>query len=142
MTRRTDILEFVARKLAPFMVLFGLYLVTYGASSPGGGFQGGAVIASGIILVSMARSTGEAEQLAPRRRLKLVEAITFAALLAVGAIGAAAGLGFLGDILGRGAVDGLAPAARFVWLLNVLIGFKVAAGTGIICLVLFSEGDT
>lgn len=142
MTRRTDIMEFVARKLAPYMLLFGLYLVTYGASSPGGGFQGGVVIASGIILISMARSTGEAEQLVPRARLKALEAVTFSALLLVGAVGAVAGLGFLGDVVGRGPQDGLLPAARFVWLLNVLIGFKVAAGTSLICLYLFGEAES
>lgn len=40
----------VARIIVPFIQLFGLYVLMHGDSSPGGGFQGGVILASSIIL--------------------------------------------------------------------------------------------
>ncbi|HJJ99748.1 MAG TPA: sodium:proton antiporter, partial [Methanocorpusculum sp.] len=39
------------RLLVPFIFIFGFYIVAHGHLSPGGGFQGGAVIATGVALV-------------------------------------------------------------------------------------------
>ena len=40
----------VGRLLVPFIVLFGLYVQFHGEYGPGGGFQAGAIIATGVIL--------------------------------------------------------------------------------------------
>jgi len=133
--RKTDILDVVARKLAPYMFLFGLYLVTFGDSSPGGGFQGGVVIASGIILIALARGTGTAEQLFPARNLAALETFSFGVFLLAGVLGIVVVAAFLGDPFDRD--PGGIP--WFVFLLNIVIGLKVAAGTGLICLTLFRE---
>lgn len=44
------ILQKCAWVLAPFIVMFGIYIVLNGHLSPGGGFSGGAVLGSGLIL--------------------------------------------------------------------------------------------
>lgn len=137
--KKTDILDVASRKLAPYMFLFGLYLVSYGDVSPGGGFQGGVVIASGIILLAMAKGAHAAEGFFPIGRLALTEAITFALILAVGLTGVLVGGGFLADVL----VDtdsSILLRTPFIFTLNVLIGVKVAAGVSLICLHLFREG--
>ena len=41
----------LGRLLIPFILLFGLYVQFHGEYGPGGGFQAGAIIASGIILL-------------------------------------------------------------------------------------------
>lgn len=148
MKHKTDILDVATRKLAPYMFLFGLYLVSFGDVSPGGGFQGGVVIASGVILLVMGRAAGTAEMLFPIHRLTLVETLTFLLLLAAGGAGMVLAGSFLADFL-RGtagaaeAAGGLfrpfLPRVRFIFLLNVLIGVKVAAGVSLICLHLFGE---
>lgn len=43
-----------ARILAPFIQLFGLYVIVHGHYSPGGGFQGGVILGSVYILLSLA----------------------------------------------------------------------------------------
>ena len=119
--RKTDILDVVIRKLAPFMFLFGLYLVSFGSVSPGGGFQGGVVIASGIILLAMGRDVGAVTAYFPLRSLRWVEAITFILLLTT--------------VIA-------APFVRSIFLLNHLIGLKVAAGVSLVSLHLFGgHGD-
>jgi multicomponent Na+:H+ antiporter subunit B len=137
--KKTDILELAGRKLAPFMFLFGLYLVSYGDVSPGGGFQGGAVIASGVILLSMTHGVGFTRQLFPVKGLSLTEAAAFGLLIATGVVGLVAGAGFLADFLSPSEEAFVLPEARFIYLLNVLIGVKVAAGISLICLHLFGE---
>jgi len=39
--------------MAPFILLFALYVITHGHYSPGGGFQGGAIIAAGVIMLRL-----------------------------------------------------------------------------------------
>ncbi|MCW9016715.1 MAG: DUF4040 domain-containing protein [Kangiellaceae bacterium] len=43
----------VGRLLFPFIILFGLYVQFHGEYGPGGGFQAGAIIATGIILFAL-----------------------------------------------------------------------------------------
>ena len=142
MMHKTDIMDMVARKLAPYMLLFGFYLVSYGDVSPGGGFQGGVVIASGLILLALARDVESAERLFSSKRLSGAEAAAYVLLLGSGAAGLLLGAGFLGDFPGRGEEGRIVPAARFIFLLNLAIGVKVASGAGLICMALFrDEGE-
>ncbi len=48
------IIRFIARKMAPFMQLFALYVVAHGHHSPGGGFQGGVILGASFILLAIA----------------------------------------------------------------------------------------
>ena len=47
------ILRVVSKMSIPYILLFGLYVVTHGELGPGGGFQGGVVIACAFILYAM-----------------------------------------------------------------------------------------
>ena len=51
--REKVVLRVVARGFVPFVVLFGLYVQFHGDFGPGGGFQAGVIVASGLILYSM-----------------------------------------------------------------------------------------
>ncbi|MGL1893192.1 MAG: hypothetical protein OCD02_16275 [Spirochaetaceae bacterium] len=46
----SEILETGAMVLLPLIFVFGIYIFVFGHISPGGGFQGGVIIASGVIL--------------------------------------------------------------------------------------------
>ena len=47
------ILRVVSKMSIPFILLFGLYVITHGELGPGGGFQGGVVIACAFILYAL-----------------------------------------------------------------------------------------
>ncbi len=47
------ILQTTTRVLIPFVQLFGLYVIVHGHYSPGGGFQGGVILGSAIILMAL-----------------------------------------------------------------------------------------
>lgn len=136
--RKTDILDVVSRKLAPYVMLFGFYLISYGHLSPGGGFQGGVVIASGVILLALGRGSRTTERLFPVSPLHASEAVAFMLLLTIGAVGIVLTGSFLGNFLVGHSEYGVEPVS-FIFMLNVVIGIKVAAGVSLICLKLFEE---
>ncbi|NSM56717.1 Na(+)/H(+) antiporter subunit B [Wolbachia endosymbiont of Atemnus politus] len=50
---KDPVLNAVTFLMVPFIILFALYIQFHGDYTPGGGFQAGIIIASGIILYSM-----------------------------------------------------------------------------------------
>jgi multicomponent Na+:H+ antiporter subunit B len=55
-----------ARLVVPFIQLFALYVIFHGHYSPGGGFQGGAMLAASFLLIRLSVGT-DAAQLQFRR---------------------------------------------------------------------------
>ena len=138
--KKTDILDVVSRKLSPFILLFGFYLLTYGHLSPGGGFQGGVTIASAVILLFLAKGTARVLEVFPLKSVHYAEAYGFAAFLLTGIAGLVIGQGFLSSFLkvkGAGAI----PGGGTILLLNIIIGLKVGAGITLICYYLFKEKE-
>lgn len=58
--------QVVGRLVIPFIVLFGLYTQFHGEYGPGGGFQAGAIIATGIILYALLEGESKALRAVPR----------------------------------------------------------------------------
>ncbi len=133
---RSQIVTMVSRKLVPLILLFGLYLISYGHLSPGGGFQGGVVLASGIILLFLSHGFTLVQKSFPERWLNLTELVMVFLFLLLGLAGLLLGKSFLGNILPLGEA-GKIPSAGFILLLNMIIGLKVGAGITLICLYLF-----
>lgn len=61
--------QVVGRLLIPFIILFGLYIQFHGEYGPGGGFQAGAIIASGIILYALLEGEAAALKAVPQSAL-------------------------------------------------------------------------
>jgi multicomponent Na+:H+ antiporter subunit B len=51
--RETIVLRVVGKALAPFVLLFALYVQFHGDYGPGGGFQAGVIFAAGLILYAL-----------------------------------------------------------------------------------------
>ena len=60
--QQSIIVKTLCRLLVPFIQVFGLYIIMHGHSSPGGGFQGGVVLASSFILLAIAYGIDEAKR--------------------------------------------------------------------------------
>ena len=56
------IVKTATRWLIPFMQLFGLYVIIHGHVSPGGGFQGGVIVATSMILYAIVFGLSEARK--------------------------------------------------------------------------------
>ncbi|NBB90762.1 MAG: sodium:proton antiporter [Spirochaetes bacterium] len=134
--KKTDIIDVIARKLSPYILLFGFYLVAFGHRTPGGGFQGGVVMASGVILLALGRDPSVAMTAFPPGQLSIAETVSYILLLALGLAGVAMGGFFLQNVLSPGSAI---PRVGFVFALNIVIGIKVGAGVSLIALHLFRE---
>ena len=49
------VLDAGCRLMVPFVLLFAIYVIAHGHYSPGGGFQGGTILAAAVILVRLVR---------------------------------------------------------------------------------------
>lgn len=119
-----DIVILVSRTLSPFIMLFALYVVFHGHYSPGGGFQGGTMLAAAVILVRLAAGFEAAGLQFPRR---LGTPLGAAGVLVYFATGLAAMLGG-GRFLEYAFLPlaGTAAALRSLGILLVEVGVGLA----------------
>lgn len=90
-----QVLQTVAKWLAPFILMVGAYLLWRGAASPGGAFQAGAVLAAGLVIYSLAYRGGFVLG-ASGLWLRLAWVGGFWLFALIGLIGAILGFGFMG----------------------------------------------
>jgi multicomponent Na+:H+ antiporter subunit B len=121
----------------PVTVLIGAYVVAHGHLSPGGGFQGGVVMSSGVLMLYLGADVSALERLSPRRVFDVGEAVAAGMFAVVGLVGLVTGAGFLADSLPRGTMGDLLSAGT-VPLLNVAVGVEVGCGI-VIVLEMFLE---
>lgn len=117
--------------MLPVTVLVGGYVVVHGAISPGGGFQGGVVLATGLHLAYLAGDFHTLERLRPLPVLDATEAMGAATYTVVGFAALASGAGFLANVLPHGSLTDLLSAGT-VPLLNVAVGAEVASAVVLI----------
>jgi multicomponent Na+:H+ antiporter subunit B len=113
--------------LVPLIVLFGLYLISHGQLTPGGGFQGGATTSSAWAMVFLAFGYACFRRLTPTPRFDLAEGVGVAGYPIVGALGLLAGVTFLENVLPLGRPGNLLSAGTMP-VLNLTVGLAVGAG--------------
>lgn len=132
--KTSSILNIVSKFLFPIILLFGGYIIFYGDTSPGGGFQGGAIIATAFILIAFIDNE---KKLNLSFLLKL-EKIFFLLLLLISSLS----LFTRGEIFTNFVSDKYDPILKRIFLvsLNSIIGIKVAAGLTAIFSIFIKEG--
>jgi multicomponent Na+:H+ antiporter subunit B len=112
--------------LLPAVVLLGVNVVAHGYLTPGGGFQGGVVLAAALLLVFLAGDYRTYRSLSPARLVDLTEGSAVGGFLAVGLFALATGSTFLENVLPLGTSGSLLSAGTIA-VLNGLVGVAVAA---------------
>lgn len=120
-TKASSILGTAAPIIMVFAVVVGLYIILHGHLTPGGGFPGGAVVASAFIigLLGMKKPT-------PKPLFKVLESFAGLGLLAVGLIGLFLEGSFFANFLPTGTL-GATISAPLIMIIYALIGLKVAS---------------
>lgn len=130
------IIKTLARLLIPFVVAYALYVIMHGHHSPGGGFQGGVILAASFVLLSVSYGFEETWK---RMSEKLAGAISSVGVFIYGGIGA------LCLVLGGNYLDysklskilGVSPAqARSLGILGIEIGVALAV-MAVMCTIFF-----
>jgi len=117
----SEIVETATALLLPMVILFGIYVFLNGHLSPGGGFQGGAIIASGTMFLLLALP----ESHISRMMIAVIESLSGFSYVIVGVLGVLLAGGFLDNrIMGLGTYGTLFSAGA-IPLIYVFVGLKV-----------------
>jgi multicomponent Na+:H+ antiporter subunit B len=108
--------------LFPLLIVVGLYIVLHGHLTPGGGFQGGVILATAFFLPTLARSQASLDH----RWLSAVEGLAGAGFIVIGLLGLYQGGAFLQPLLTQGTLGDLVSAGTLP-LLYLAVGLKVGA---------------
>jgi multicomponent Na+:H+ antiporter subunit B len=123
----SHILRRAALVLLPPVLLLGAYLALFGHVSPGGGFSGGAVAATGLLLVAVALGADALARRFRDRQAEMLEGVALAVILGLVLLplvwGGAVALNFL-----PAGTPGRIASAGTIPLYSVLIAVKVFAG--------------
>ena len=122
--------DLIVRSLAdsylPIALVLGFYVILHGNISPGGGFQGGVLAASGVLLLYLGygfRGIASAINMERMHRLEAVGAIAYVLFAMLGNILWSSGN--IGDLWSSGTIA----------LMNYAVGFKVLTGVGFLLLL-------
>jgi multicomponent Na+:H+ antiporter subunit B len=121
--KTSEILVTASTLLVPTIFMLGVYIFMNGHLTPGGGFQGGAVIATGMVLMIMAKPNVKFNH----KLLAFLESISGVGFIIIGVLGALLAAGFLDNrILPLGNFGTLISAGA-IPIIYVLIGLKVGS---------------
>lgn len=123
--------------LLPLTLIVALDMVAHGHVTPGGGFQGGIMLATALHLVYVAGRYRSLEKLRPIPLFEDGEAAGVAAFAALGLAGIAIAGSFLTNVVPYGTF-GQVLSAGTVPLLNIAVGLAVGSG-GIVMVGKFFE---
>jgi len=123
--------------LYPLLLVVGFYIIFHGHLTPGGGFQGGVIIATAFFMDVLARpNLPLAQRAGSKARLAWIESLSGAAFILIGLFALLNGSEFLKPLLEHGQFGNLWSAGTLPFL-YLAVGLKVGAELSSLLLNLF-----
>jgi len=123
----SDAVKVITLGLVGPLVVYGLYIVTHGQITPGGGFQGGVILATAPLLVYLAGDLKTFKRITTHSMVEIAEAAGIFGFVAIGCLGLSIGAQFLANVLPLGETANFFSGGT-VPLLNIATGLAVAGG--------------
>lgn len=128
----------------PLILIYGFYIIAHGHLTPGGGFQGGAIVASGCVMIVVAFGSSWTMKKIKEENLSVIESVGAVSFIGLAFLGLIFGGVFFNNYLANQgglfgeAAQGLANinTAGTLPLMNFAVGLKVIAGLFAIVLVM------
>ena len=140
----TVVAKKVCQFIAPAIFLFGIYISVYGHLSPGGGFAGGVIMASALILQILVYGTLLEKLRKEKWRLEIAESVSIFSFLILAVLGfVIAGTAvFFGNFLPVGRLGELISGG-FIPIGNIIIAIEVCASMTLIfvSLLIFKDEE-
>ena len=147
MTEMSKIIRTIVSISFPVAMIYGLYIIAHGHLTPGGGFQGGAVVASACAMILVAFGSKWTISKIKEKNLSVLESVGAVAFIGIAFLGLIFGVAFFNNFLvGNDYLFGVIPAfgttlanintAGVLPLMNFAVGIKVIAGLFAIVLVM------
>lgn len=113
--------------LSPLLVVVAVETVTHGQLTPGGGFQGGVIMASGLYVIYLCTGYATVARFQPTVLLDASDGIGASGYVIIGLLGLLAGAAYLSNVVGLGHPGNLISGGT-IPLLNAVVGVEVAGG--------------
>ena len=124
--------------ILPFALMYVFYIILHGHLSPGGGFQGGVLMAGVVILLYLGHGFEATVDALSYHALHKSEGVASVVYVALGLLGVAVGAQFAENVIyTHGAAGQLYSSGTIFWM-NVTVGVKVITGIGSISLLMIS----
>jgi len=134
--QRNIIVKCGADMMLPFALVFGLYIILFGTVSPGGGFQGGVIVASACLLLYLGYGYKTATSAISMEFIRVNEAVGAVLYTLLGVCGVFLGVRFCQNVFfDSGAVGDLTSAGTITFM-SWAVGYKVLTGVGFLLLLM------
>jgi multicomponent Na+:H+ antiporter subunit B len=127
--------------MVPITLMLGIDVAAHGGITPGGGFQGGVILATGLHLLYVAGSYPALDRLRPITPFEIADGAGAAAFAVVGLIGLASMGTFLGDFLPYGDFGQILSTGT-VQVLSGVVGVEVVGGMVVLLSSFFEQEIT
>ncbi len=135
---RSDAVVLICRIVGTVMLLFGIYVALHAMTTPGGGFQGGVIIATGLLTVFLGEGYGGWRRLVRSEAMDATEGAGAVLYAACGFASLLAGKPFLQNILPLGTVKDLFSGGLML-VENAGVTLAVAGGFAVILIEFLEE---
>jgi multisubunit Na+/H+ antiporter MnhB subunit len=130
------IVKCAADIFAPISLIFGFYVILHGHLSPGGGFQGGVLVAGAAVLVYLAYGHKGVRETFNMEVLKKNEAIGAVAYTLFALVGLAFGANFARNVFYNLGNPGDLISSGTIMFMNLSVGYKVLTGVSFLILLM------
>jgi len=147
-TEKNVIVRCGADSILPFALVFGLYIILFGTISPGGGFQGGVIVAVSALLIYLGYGYNDASKALNINVLRVNESLGAVIYVILGVIGVAFTTNFATNILYNLGSAGDLISAGTITFMSYSVGYKVMTGVGLLLMLMLgllapgSDGET
>jgi len=153
MSGMSKIVKTIANVAFPLTLIYGLYVIAHGHLTPGGGFQGGAIVASGCAMILVAYGSIWTMGKIKEKKLSVLESVGAVSFIALALLGLGFGMQFFNNFLAGDVLFGVLPAfgsvaanintGGVIPLMNFAVGLKVIAGLfGIVLVMAYATTKT
>jgi multicomponent Na+:H+ antiporter subunit B len=142
----SPIVQTIAGLLFPLTLIFAFYIILHGHITPGGGFQGGAVGASAVVMLIVAFGAKKIYDKMGQEEMSIFESLGALIFVITGLLGLVVATSFLsnflvgealfGEIPAWGSNPGILNSGGFLPILNIAVGMKVIAGLSAVVLLM------
>ncbi len=150
MKEMSRIVKTVTNFVYGFIIIFGFYIIAHGHLTPGGGFQGGAVVGSAFALLLVSYGSLSSTKFLKKDIFSLFEnfGLLFFIVLGLSGLGItffynflANSGGWFGDVAVLGINSGNMNTAGLIPLMNIAVGLEVLSAFGVIVLTMASGAE-
>ncbi len=126
--------------IAPKLV-FGIYIVTHGQLTPGGGFQGGVILATAVLVLYVGEGFGEFRAVLSHTAIEVAEAVGAGGFVLIGMLAWFYHKPFLTNVLPLGKAHELTSGGTMP-LISIATGLEVAGGFVLLLYAFLQENLT